>query len=44
LQLLRTRLQCFLVSNDVSVIRGCVRHINIEIDCSSSLAKLEAAC
>jgi hypothetical protein len=41
LQVLRTWLQCFLVSNDVSVIRRCISHINIEVDCSLWLARLD---
>lgn len=33
LQLLRTRLQRLLVANDVAVVRRCIGHIHIEVDC-----------
>lgn len=42
LQLLRTGLQRFLVPNDVTVIRRCISNIDIEVDCTSSLARLGA--
>lgn len=42
LQLLRAWFQRFLISNNVSVVRRCIRNIDVEVDCNSWLAGLEA--
>lgn len=34
LQLLGARFQRLLVSNDIAVIRRCIRNIDIKVDCS----------